>query len=148
VIEILYTIGTSGKSLGEFVGHLRAAGIDRVIDTRLQNTSHLAGFTKREHLEFLLTDLLGIGYRHEPDLAPAPELLEAFRRSRDWGAYERGFARLIEERGMADILEVATRATACPCLLCACPGPEQCHRRLLAEAVATSYPGLRVEHLR
>ena len=66
----------------------------------------------REHLEFLLPELLGIDYRHEPDLAPEPELLREFRRSKDWDRYAAGFDRLIEERGMVNILMEATRGSA------------------------------------
>jgi len=147
MIDTLYTIGSSGKALREFVGSLRAAQIHRVIDVRLQNSSQLAGFAKREHLEFLLTELLGIDYRHEPELAPEPELLREFRRSQDWDRYAAGFGELIEARGMVDILMEAARGSARPCLLCACPSADHCHRRLLAEAAASAQPGLRVEHL-
>ncbi|HEY7092470.1 MAG TPA: DUF488 family protein, partial [Ktedonobacterales bacterium] len=34
-----------------------------------------------------------------------------------------------------------------PCLLCAEPTPEHCHRRLVAEAFARLEPGLEVQHL-
>lgn len=143
----LYTIGASGKSLREFVEALRGARADRVIDTRLRNTSHLAGFSKREDLEFLLEELLGIGYRHEPELAPTPAILDGFHRDHDWEAYERGFRPLIAERGMVRRILAAAEGAARPCLLCACAKPEHCHRRLLAEAVAEAHPRVRVEHL-
>lgn len=145
-LDTLYTIGTSGKSLREFVETLRGAKIDRVIDTRLRNTSHLAGFSKREDLEFLLGELLGIGFQHEPDLAPTPEILDTFRRDGDWAAYERRFEPLLREREMTRLVVQAAAGAARPCLLCACPSADHCHRRLLAEAVARERPGLRVEH--
>lgn len=146
-MEALYTVGTSGRSLREFVAALRGARVDRVIDTRLRNTSHLAGFSKREDLEFLLVDLLGIAYRHEPDLAPAPEMLDRFRAGGDWESYESCFAAALRERDMVRIVRRATAGARRPCLLCACPSPARCHRRLIAEAVAASRRRLRVEHL-
>ena len=42
--DSLYTMGSSGKALRQFVEPLRRAGVDLVIDVRLQNTSQLAGF--------------------------------------------------------------------------------------------------------
>src|SRR5205814_384908 len=56
----LYTIGMAGRSLRSFVETLRAAGVDCVIDTRLRPDSHLAGYARRVHLEYLLTALAGI----------------------------------------------------------------------------------------
>src|SRR5262249_33220321 len=37
--SLLYTIGTSGRSLRQFAEALQAEGVDRVIDTRLRNDS-------------------------------------------------------------------------------------------------------------
>jgi uncharacterized protein (DUF488 family) len=145
--ESLYTIGSSGKALRQFAESLRRAGIDLVIDTRLQNTSQLAGFAKREHLEYLLPELLGIGYRHEPALSPAPGMFQEVRSSKDWESFEVAFQRLMEERRMVAIVERAAGDAARPCLLCVCQTERRCHRRLVAEAVAAARPGLRVEHL-
>jgi uncharacterized protein (DUF488 family) len=39
----LYTIGYQRKPLAAFIGQLRGAGVDAVIDVRLRNTSHLCG---------------------------------------------------------------------------------------------------------
>ena len=75
-------------------------------------------------------------------------LLREFRRSKDWDQYAANFEEPIEERGMVNVLTEATRGSARPCLLCACPSADHCHRRLIAEAAASAQPGLRVEHLR
>jgi len=64
----LYTIGYKGKPLSDFIGQLREAGVDVVIDVRLRNTSHLAGYTKRDDLAFLLREGFSIAYEHRPDL--------------------------------------------------------------------------------
>jgi uncharacterized protein (DUF488 family) len=143
--DSLYTVGSSGKALRQFVEPLRRAEVDLVIDVRLQNTSQLAGFAKREHLEYLLPELLGIGYRHELELAP--HMFQEVRRSKDWESFEVAFQRLMEERRMVAIVERAAGDAARPCLLCACQTERRCHRRLIAEAVAAARPGLRVEHL-
>jgi len=49
-VTILYTIGYQRKPLATFISQLREAGVDAVIDVRLRNTSHLAGYTKRDDL--------------------------------------------------------------------------------------------------
>lgn len=146
-MRALYTIGTSGRGLRGFVEALRGAGVDRVIDARLRNTSQLAGYARGPDLEFVLNDLLGISYRHEPSLAPTPEILDAFRAGGDWRTYERGFLELLRERNMLEVIEEARGDASRPCILCACERSDQCHRRLLAEAAADARPGLKVEHL-
>jgi len=142
----LYTIGHTRKSLREFVGLLREAGVDTVVDIRLRNTSHLAGFAKRDDLEFLLREGFGIGYAHHPELAPTEEMLSRYRADRDWHAYAEGFARLMEERGTPEAAAAILVPLDAPCLLCAEDSPEHCHRRLVAEAVA-AHTGWEVIHL-
>ena len=143
----LTTIGTSGRDLRGFVEALRGAAVDWVIDVRLRNTSQLAGYARGPDLEFLLTELIGITYLHVPMLAPTPEILDAFRATRDWPAYERRFMELMRERNMLNVAEAVTQDARRPCLLCACARPGHCHRRVIAEAMADARPGLRVEHL-
>lgn len=84
----IYTIGYKEKPLSKFIGELRLASIDAVIDIRLRNTSHLAGYTKRNDLAFLLTEGFGIAYEHHPELAPTPDILDAYQTNGDWSAYE------------------------------------------------------------
>jgi uncharacterized protein (DUF488 family) len=129
----LYTIGYRRKSLEIFITQLREAGVDVVIDIRLRNTSHLAGYTKRDDLAFLLQEGFAIAYEHRPELAPTPEILDAYREDEDWGAYEGAFIPLLEARGAEDVgREILARYRA-PCLLCSEPTAEHCHRRLVAE---------------
>ena len=143
----LYTIGYKSKSLAEFIGQLRAAGVDAVIDVRLRNTSHLAGYTKRDDLAFLLREGFGIAYEHRPELAPTTEILDAYRENEDWAAYAASFLPLLEERGAEGVgREIVGRYRA-PCLLCSEPAADHCHRRLVAEYWAKHVPGLTVVHL-
>jgi uncharacterized protein (DUF488 family) len=46
----IYSIGFTQKSAGEFFGTLKANGIERLLDVRLNNTSQLAGFAKQADL--------------------------------------------------------------------------------------------------
>ena len=143
----VYTIGYTKKSLERFIGILQEAGVDAVIDVRLRNTSQLAGFSKRDDLAFLLREGFGIQYEHRPDLAPTAEVLDAYKTDRDWRAYERSFRSLLSEREAqvagSEILASFRR----PCLLCAEPSPEHCHRRLVAEWWQEHLPGVEIVHL-
>lgn len=65
----LFTIGFTRKSAEQFFTVLSEAGVQRVIDIRLNNVSQLAGFAKRDDLRFFLKVICGIDYLHRPDLA-------------------------------------------------------------------------------
>ena len=143
----LYTIGYRRKPLATFIGQLQKAGVDAVIDVRLRNTSHLAGYTKRDDLAFLLWEGFDIAYEHHPELAPTTEILDAYREDQDWAAYESCFLPLLNERTAENVgREILTRYRA-PCLLCAEPTADHCHRRLVAEYWASRLPGLTIVHL-
>ncbi len=148
-MERLCTIGYTKKSLQDFIARLKDAGVDSVVDIRLQNTSQLAGFAKRDDLEFLLTQGFGIGYAHLIELAPSEELLTDYKAGKDWEDYRTRYAVLVEERDMVSTFLDAAREAGWqrPCLLCAEDKPDQCHRRLLAEAIQRAVGDLEVVHL-
>jgi len=143
----IYTIGYKRKPLATFIRQLCDAGVDAVIDIRLRNTSHLSGYTKRDDLAFLLSEGFGIAYEHHPELAPTPEILDAYREDKDWAAYEAHFSPLLIERTAEQIgREILSRYQA-PCLLCAEPTAECCHRRLVAEYWVADQQEVAVVHL-
>ena len=74
----VYTIGVTKKSAAEFFGALKRSGVKRLLDVRLNNSSQLAGFTKKEDLAYFLQELLPADYKHEPLLAPTPEVAALF----------------------------------------------------------------------
>jgi uncharacterized protein (DUF488 family) len=147
-VEALFTIGFTRKSLEQFITLLQEAEVDAVVDVRRHNTSQLAGFAKRDDLAYLLRKGFRIEYEHVKELAPPPELLSDYQRSRDWESYAAAFRQLILTNGMlreaAPILDRYRR----PCLLCSEDEPERCHRSLLAEALQAADPKLEVKHLR
>jgi uncharacterized protein (DUF488 family) len=143
----IYTIGYTQKTLEQFIHLLQAAEVDAIIDIRLRNTSQLAGFSKRDDLAFLLRKGFGIEYEHRPELAPTPEILEAYRATGDWSAYERDFLPLLDRRDAGSIGRQLLTRHRRPCLLCAEPLPNHCHRRLVAEWWAGQVPDVEVSHL-
>ncbi|MCI0521133.1 MAG: DUF488 domain-containing protein [Chloroflexi bacterium] len=143
----LYTIGFTKKSARQFFDLLKSHGVEYLIDIRLHPDGQLAGFTKKEDLRYFLKEIIGCNYLHLSALAPSDELLKTYREDHDWQKYEVGFERLMEERGIPDILDrVLFEEKAC-CLLCSEPTPEQCHRRLVAEHLANSWENVSVTHL-
>ncbi len=58
------TIGFSKKTLKSFVELLKKSNVNRLVDTRLNNTSQLSGFAKKNDLEYVMS-LVGISYTHD-----------------------------------------------------------------------------------
>lgn len=146
-MSVIYTIGYKNKPLATFITQLRDVQIDAIIDIRLLNTSHLAGYTKRDTLAFLLPEGFGIAYEHHPELAPTPQILETYRQNADWAAYQSHFLPLLQERAAEKVGQEILQRYRAPCLLCAEATAQQCHRRLVAEYWAACLPGLSIVHL-
>jgi uncharacterized protein (DUF488 family) len=147
IMPTLYTIGFTQLALAEFIGLLRGAGVDAVIDTRLRNTSQLAGWAKRDDLAFLLREGFGMAYEHVEPFAPTDELLDGYRSGRDWDSYAAAYRALLAERDAATIGRALLERYHAPCLLCSEPTPDRCHRRLLAEYLAQQLRGIVITHL-
>jgi uncharacterized protein (DUF488 family) len=129
----IYTIGFTKKTAAEFFESLKRNGIERLVDVRVNNTSQLAAFAKRDDLTYFLDELAGADYVHEPMLAPTRDMLKAYRdREIDWDAYELAFIDLLAERGVENVIprELFSERTV---LLCSEPTPDLCHRRLVVE---------------
>src|SRR5436853_6636775 len=95
----VYTIGFTKRTAAEFFGALKRAGIKRLLDVRLNNSSQLAGFARRDDLPFFLEELCGAEYLHEPMLAPTRDMLDAYRKGREgWPGYEERFLEPMRER--------------------------------------------------
>ena len=143
----LYTIGFTKSSAEHFFGRLQKAGIKRLVDIRLNNTSMLAGFSKRDDLEFFLRSILDVEYVHEPLLTPTPELLTGIRSKQiSWNEYAARYNALIEERDVASKLDRSTFEGP-TVLLCSEATAEHCHRRLVAEHLSAAWGDLEIVHL-
>lgn len=142
----MYTIGFTKKPARTFFGLLRASGAERLVDVRLNNVSQLAGFAKRDDLSFFLEDICGMGYHHEPQLAPTKEMLDAYKKhGARWDDYERRFLNLMSERRIEDRVPPELMDNAV--LLCSEATAHHCHRRLVAEYLASHWGEATIEHL-
>jgi uncharacterized protein (DUF488 family) len=142
----VYTIGFTKKTAQQFFGTLTAAGVQRMIDTRLNNVSQLAGFAKRADLAYFLETIGGIEYLHLPELAPTQEMLDAYKKEKgDWQVYEQQFLQLMSDRQIEKHLSPEQIDQAC--LLCSESTAEQCHRRLVLEYLNRHWGTLSITHL-
>ena len=143
----LYTIGFTQKNAEEFFGTLIDAGVTRLVDVRLNNVSQLAGFTRRDDLQYFLRTIGGIDYIHSLELAPEAQMLKDYRAKKlSWNDYADKYLRLLRTRQSEDPTFADLRDG--DCLLCSEADPEHCHRRLAAEFMLETQPGLEVVHLR
>jgi uncharacterized protein (DUF488 family) len=143
----IYSIGFTQKSAREFFGTLKAHGIERLLDVRLNNTSQLAAFAKQADLAYFLEAICGAAYEHEPLLAPTQEMLDAFKKKKgDWGEYEKAFLGLMRSRKIESAIDKESfkKKTV---LLCSEPTPEHCHRRLALEYLQQHWEGVKIRHL-
>lgn len=143
----LYTIGFTKSTAESFFGRLRAAGVKRVLDVRLNRGGQLSGFAKEPDLAFFLREIVGAEYTALTVLAPDAALLNAYqRREIDGALYDRRYLALIKKRKAEEQVDAGLLPDGC--LLCSEHLPAHCHRRVAAEyLVRTIAPELAIVHL-
>lgn len=142
-----FTIGFTQTTAQNFFERLKSAGVKRLLDVRLNNTSQLAGFAKANDLKFFLKTIAQIDYVHEPNLAPTEAMLTAFKKEKgDWHTYRARFMNLMELRRVEERYSPGSFHGAC--LLCSEAKPHNCHRQLVCEYLNGKWGGsLKVRHL-
>ncbi len=143
----IYTIGFTKKTAAEFFEALKKHRIERLVDVRINNTSQLAGFTKRDDLNYFLQEIVGAEYVHEPLLAPTKELLKAYRDGAlTWADYEVAFLELLSVRRIEEEIPKELFEDRVV-LLCSEASPNQCHRRLVVEYLGRAWGDVHAIHL-
>ena len=143
------TIGfTKPHTAASFFGALRDEGVKRLLDVRLNNRSQLAGFAKRDDLEFFLKEICDAEYVHKPDLlAPTKDLLKSYQDGDlSWSEYEDRFLALMAQRRIEARLspDMFRKRTA---LLCSEHTADRCHRRLIVDYLDRQWGGVVAVHL-
>ena len=142
----LFTIGFTEKSAESFFTLLKKGGVKRILDTRLNNVSQLAGFAKGRDLKYFAKELADIEYEHRVDLAPTKQLLSDFRNKKvTWEEYQKIYIKTLEERNILKKIDFSKLHGSC--LLCSEHKPDMCHRRLLAEYLRSANPEIEIIHL-
>jgi uncharacterized protein (DUF488 family) len=142
----IYTIGFTKKSAETFFMRLQNAGIQRLVDVRLNNVSQLAGFAKKDDLRYFVKTICNADYTHLIEMAPTAEILDPYKKAKngDRALYEHQFLDLMRARQIEqtsrDILENA-------CLLCSEEKPDHYRRRLVAEYLREHWGNVQIEHL-
>jgi uncharacterized protein (DUF488 family) len=144
----LYTIGFTKKSAEKFFKLLSENSVQRLIVIRISPHGQLSGFARQEDLPYFLYKLAGqCQYLYLPVLAPTKEIMKAYREDGDWRRYAARFEALMDERNIPAGLDRSIFESATGCLLCSESTPDHCHRRLVAERLASYWPDLEVIHL-
>jgi len=142
----LFTIGFTRKSASSFFEGLKKSGVRKIIDTRLNNTSQLAGFAKQNDLKYFLTTIGGIDYFHDLSLAPTQDILDAYKKKQiSWQDYSHKYLQILHKRQVESTINSDKLQDAC--LLCSEDKPHFCHRRLAAEYFQSHFNNIEIIHL-
>lgn len=141
----VFTIGFTKTTAQNFFQRLKQSNAKTIIDVRLNNISQLAGFAKRDDLEYFAKEICSLNYKHLTELAPTKEMLDNYKKNKvPWKFYEKSFYDLMKQRKIEKIdKEVISNS----CLLCSEDTPHFCHRRLIAEYLRNHWEGLEIIHL-
>jgi hypothetical protein len=100
-----FTIGFTEKPAERFFLLLREAGVKSLLDVRLNNTSQLSGFAKRDDLKFFLREICEISYREVKDLAPSKLIWLTTKKTLDWNRYEDLYLNELSKRSVERLVE-------------------------------------------
>lgn len=141
----IFTIGYTQKKAKDFFELLKKNKIDILADIRISNSGQLAGFSKKQDLEYFLS-LFNISYEYWEDFAPTKEMRDEYLKSKNWSQYEKGYVSLIKERKSIDKVDFSRLKDKNIVLLCSEPKADTCHRKIAAQALAEK-SGSEIVHL-
>ncbi len=130
----LYTIGYAGHSLDSFIKVLQAKQISLVIDIRMTPISRKKGFSKSALSQAV--EAAGMTYQHLRALGSPKELRKNLYAQGDYETFFNAFRTYLgsQRESLRQAAElVSTRPV---CLMCVEQCPDECHRSIVAEAIA------------
>lgn len=131
----IYTLGYESAAIEDFIATLKAAGIERIIDVREYPLSRRKGFSK--NVLHALLQANDIEYVHLKGLGDPKEGREAARAG-DYKKFMKIFSNHMKtEYALSDLktaIELASSSVSC--LLCYERSPDECHRTIVAQAIA------------
>jgi uncharacterized protein (DUF488 family) len=143
----IYTIGFTKKTAEQFFKLLEDNGIVKVVDIRLNNKSQLAGFAKSPDLEYFLGEHC-IDYEYDVNLAPTEDLKKRYsdkKQKMTFDEYTVEFLKILEERKCIEPLKKKDLDKYC--YLCSEDKADECHRRLVVEAIKEDNDDIEIIHL-
>ncbi len=131
----LYTLGYESAAIEDFIATLKTAGIQRVIDVREYPLSRRKGFSK--NILHALLNANDIEYVHLKGLGDPKNGREAARAG-DYKKFLQIFsAHMKTKQAQADLkLAIELAQSSVSCLLCYERSPDECHRTIVADAIA------------
>lgn len=145
----VYTIGYTGKTAEEFFSILMDKKVRFMVDIRLNNTSQLAGYTKKGDLPYFLDKIAGIEYRHDLRFSPTKELFAGYKDGvLNWEAYEAEYQNIIQDRNLQNVItqEYLEKLDGL-CLLCSEATATHCHRSLVADLIGEIASEVEIMHI-
>lgn len=144
-IPKLFTIGYQGSTPSDLIARLRDAGVERVVDVRELPLSRRRGFSKTPLAEALAR--AGIRYEHVRALGNPKSNRDRWKSGDSKGGAQT-FRRHLHNGSLAALDELAGSVqTEKTCLLCFEASHQDCHRSLIAGAIAEQLPRVAVVHL-
>lgn len=138
----LYTIGYEGKDSALFFQQLKAAGVQLLLDIRIRANSRKRDFSKTKLAALCVQH--GIKYEHEVRLGTPEYIMKQLKDTGvyNWDEYKKHLHS--DEEPLIHAAELATKQPTC--LLCYEAIAKDCHRRIVANEIATR-TGLEVTDL-
>jgi len=138
---LIVSVGYEGRSLDEFIELLGAAGVETLVDVRLNPVSRKPGFSKTRLSAALGS--AGIGYRHEPLLGNPRSNRDGFRKG--WPSATRRYRNRLDN-GSADAFRrtIALARQSRVALMCFEHLHAECHRAVIIDCGLEADPELRV----
>lgn len=145
MINHLYTVGYESAAIEDFIAALKSQQIEKIIDVREIPLSRKKGFSKNT-LQALL-EANDIEYIHLKNLGDPKEGRDAAR-SGDFKKFLHIFSKHMKTKQAQSDLKIATEHTKSniSCLLCYERKPEECHRKIVADAIAKD-TGHKITHI-
>lgn len=133
----LYTLGYEDAVIDDFIATLKFVGIERVIDVREYPLSRKKGFSKNILCAVLRAN--NIDYVHLKGLGDPKEGREAARAG-DYKRFIQIFSSHMKTTQALSDLKTATELaeSSISCLLCYERRPDECHRTIVAKAIAAN----------
>lgn len=138
----IFTIGYAGVSPENLITSLVDAGVHMLVDVRLTPYSESQPAYCRDALA-VACDAAEIGFVHDHDLGnPVQERCRQLASLDPYKAHMRANPEVLNP-----VMAAVTRGVKVA-LLCGCLHPDQCHRGVIADAIAAKIPGMQLVHLR
>jgi len=143
-IKKIYTIGYEGKSSEEFVEILSNAGIEILVDVRINANSRKKGFAKTRLKENLENS--GINYEHHRSLGTPKYLMEVMRAAGHYSMDE--YAKYLDDNShvIDEFLSDLNPAVSSIALMCYELDANTCHRSVVANRLSKKTKA-KIKHL-